>query len=202
MYQKLSVMMFFVPFLLAHYGPASAAVPQHRIVSWNAYSVQFIDPPELTLLAIPRTVVYRAVVEQGGKSWQVDSARPQVSLASVWGQMQTRKFILTLDYGCVSHWYSDLQVMPTFETITKFMYPITPVELHEGYIVGKERILANRSGLFGWGDASKHEVHVFDDTGREVPDFKAPTVERGGATFTELRIAEGWSAAIVRKTGK
>jgi hypothetical protein len=110
-----------------------------------------------------------------------------------------RNMIAALDYGCVSHWYSDLQVMPAFETLTKFMYPITPVELHEGYIIAKERILTNRSGLFGWGDASKHEVHVYDDTGREVPGFKAPTVERDGATFTELRIAEGWSAAIVRK---
>jgi hypothetical protein len=89
--------------------------------------------------------------------------------------------------------------MPAFETLTKFMYPITPVELHEGYIIGTERILTNRSGLFGWGDASKHEVHVYDDTGREVPDFRAPTIERDSATFTELRIAEGWSAAIVRK---
>ncbi len=77
--------------------------------------------------------------------------------------------------------------------------PITPAESHEGYIVAKERILTNRSGLFGWGDASKHEVHVYDDTGREAPDFKAPTVGRDGATFTELRIAEGWSAAIVRR---
>ena len=110
-----------------------------------------------------------------------------------------RNMVAALDYGCVSHWYSDLQVMPTFETITKFMYPITPMELHEGYIIGKERVLTNRSGLFGWGDASKHEVHVYDDTGREVPDFKTPTVEQDGATFTELRIAEGWSAAIVRK---
>ncbi|MBM3861191.1 MAG: hypothetical protein FJ395_16305 [Verrucomicrobia bacterium] len=107
--------------------------------------------------------------------------------------------VKALDYGCVSHWYNDMQVMPKYETITKFMYPITPVELHEGYIIGKERILTNRSGLFGWGDRSKHEVHVFDDTGREVPNFKAPTVERDGATFTELRIAEGWSAAIVRR---
>jgi hypothetical protein len=110
-----------------------------------------------------------------------------------------RNMIAALDYGCVSHWYSDMQVIPKFETITKFMYPITPVELHEGCIIAKERVLTNRSGLFGWGDASKHEVHVYDDTGREVPDFKAPTVERDGVTFTELRIAEGWSAAIVRK---
>jgi len=110
-----------------------------------------------------------------------------------------RNMVRALDYGCVSHWYSDMQVIPKYETITKFMYPITPVELHEGYIIGKERILTNRSGLFGWGDRSKHEVHVFDDTGREVLNFKAPTVERDGATFTELRIAEGWSAAIVRR---
>lgn len=107
--------------------------------------------------------------------------------------------VAALDYGCVSHWYSDMQVIPAYETITKYMYPITPLELHEGYILGKERILTNRSGQFGWGDASEHEVHVFDDTGREVPDFKAPTVRRNGMTLTELRIAEGWSAAIVRK---
>jgi len=72
------------------------------------------------------------------------------------------------------------------------------MELHEGYVIGKERILTNRSGLFGWGDASRHEVHVFDDAGREVPGFNAPVIERDGATFTELRLAEGWSAAIVR----
>ena len=112
-----------------------------------------------------------------------------------------RNMLAALDYGCVSHWYADVQVVPAYETITKFMYPITPVELHEGYILGKERILTNRSGLFGWGDRSAREVHVFDDTGREVPDFKAPVVERDGALFTELRLAEGWSAAIVR-TGK
>jgi len=110
-----------------------------------------------------------------------------------------RNMVRALDYGCVSHWYSDMQVPPKYETITKFMYPITPVELHEGYIIGREHILTNRSGLFGWGDRSAHEVYVYDDTGREVPNFKAPTVERDGVTFTELRIAEGWSAAIVRK---
>ncbi|MCX7886149.1 MAG: hypothetical protein N3B01_02675 [Verrucomicrobiae bacterium] len=110
-----------------------------------------------------------------------------------------RNMVRALDYGCVSHWYGDLQVIPRYETLTKYMYPITPLELREGYIIGRERILTNRSGLFGWGDRSRHEVHVFDDTGREVPDFKAPTVERDGATFTELRIPEGWSAAILRR---
>jgi hypothetical protein len=52
-----------------------------------------------------------------------------------------RHMVAALDYGCVSHWYRDVQVIPTYETITKFMYPITPVELHEGFIIGRERIL-------------------------------------------------------------
>jgi hypothetical protein len=78
------------------------------------------------------------------------------------------------------------------------MFPITPLELHEGYIIGRERIVTNTSGYFGWGDGSTHEVHVYDETGREVEDFAAPLVTREGATFTELRIAEDWSAAIIR----
>jgi len=32
-----------------------------------------------------------------------------------------------------------------------------------------------------------------------VPGFRAPLLVQGGKTFTELRIAEGWSAAIIRK---
>ncbi|OHE79401.1 MAG: hypothetical protein A2107_09725 [Verrucomicrobia bacterium GWF2_62_7] len=109
-----------------------------------------------------------------------------------------RHMLAALDYGCLSYWYPDLQVIPTHETLTKYMYPFTPLELHEGCVIGQERILTNRSGLFGWGDDSPREVHVFDDTGREVPDFRAPTLVKNGATFTELRLAEGWSAAIVR----
>jgi len=106
--------------------------------------------------------------------------------------------LAALDYGCVYHWYNDVTVVPTHHTLTRYMYPFTPVELHEGFVIGAERILTNRSGRFGWGDASRHEVHVFDDTGKEVEGFIAPTIELDGKTFTELRIAEGWSAAIIR----
>ncbi len=104
-----------------------------------------------------------------------------------------------LDYGCVYHWYDDVHLIPTHYSLTRYMYPFTPVELHNGYVIGKERILTKKSGLFGWGDASQHEVHVFNDEGREVEGFKAPLVRRDGKTYTELRLAEDWSAAIVRK---
>lgn len=56
-----------------------------------------------------------------------------------------------------------------------------------------------RGGGGGFGDSSRQEAHVFDDTGRETEGFSAPFPSEGGKTFTELRLPEGWPAAIVRK---
>ncbi len=103
-----------------------------------------------------------------------------------------------LDFGCLYSWYGP-SVWADYPTLTQYMFPTTPIELHEGFIIGQERIVTNRSGLFGWGDKSQHEVHVFNDEGKQVPDFQAPTVTKDGKTYTELRIAEGWTAAILRK---
>jgi len=109
-----------------------------------------------------------------------------------------RVMLRALDYGCLYYWYNDLTVVPTHPHLTSYMFPATPIELGDGYLIAKERIVTNRSGLFGWGDSARPEVHVFDDQGREVPDFTAPTVVQDGMTFTELRLPEDYSAAIVR----
>jgi len=110
-----------------------------------------------------------------------------------------RQMLAALEYGCVYHWYNDLTVIPTHPHLTRYMYPITPVELHQGYVVGKERIVTKISGLFGWADASRHEVHVFDDSGKEAAGFSAPQVSKDGNSYTELRLPEDWAAVIVRK---
>ena len=110
-----------------------------------------------------------------------------------------------LNYGALYYWYNDMTVIPTYHTLTQYMFPITPIELHEGYVIGKERIITNRSGIFGWNDNSPHEVHVYDETGREVDlkNIQAPTIiktfEKDNKTWTEIRIGEDWSAVIVRK---
>ncbi len=103
-----------------------------------------------------------------------------------------------LRFGCLYYYYGG-HIRTTYPQLTSRMYPFTPVELRPGVLMGEERILTARSGTFGWGDRSKHEVHVFDNAGREVPDFKAETTGRDGATLTELHLAKGWVAAIVRK---
>ena len=79
------------------------------------------------------------------------------------------------------------------------MFPITPMELHAGYIIGKERIITKKSGLFGWNDLSVHEVHVFNAEGKEAVGCNAPMMTKDGTNFTELRLPEDWSAAILRK---
>lgn len=107
--------------------------------------------------------------------------------------------LAALDYGCVYHWYNDMTVTPTHQTLTSHMFPITPLEIHAGYIIGEERIITKASGKFGWGDASQHEVHVYNEEGVEAAGFEAPFITEDGKTWTELRIGEGWSAAIVRR---
>ncbi len=78
------------------------------------------------------------------------------------------------------------------------MFPFTPIELHAGYLIGQERILTCRSGLFGWGDKSEHRAFVYDHQGRLQPDFAAPMRTIAGRTYTELRLPGGWIAAIER----
>lgn len=109
-----------------------------------------------------------------------------------------KTMLWALDNGSIYAWYSP-HIRLTHQTLTKYMYPITPIELREGCVIGRERILTNRSGLFGWGDASIFEAHVFDAHGREVDDFPVPRVENDGKAYAEVRIIPGYSCALVRQ---
>ena len=62
----------------------------------------------------------------------------------------------------------------------------------------EERIVTNRSGLFGWGDTSDFTTYVYDRDGRITEGIEARKVKRNGKTYAEVRIPEGYSAAIVR----
>ena len=109
-----------------------------------------------------------------------------------------RQMLEGLDYG-VLYYYYHIRYVPDHHTLTQHMFPITPIELHKGYIIGREKIITKVSGLYGWDDASKHEVHVYDDKGWPAKDFKAPVKVVNGKTYTELRLPEDYSAVIIRK---
>lgn len=110
-----------------------------------------------------------------------------------------RSMLRALDWGCLYNWYHD-KIVPTHKTLAEHMFPFTPVELHEGYVIGRERILTNRSGRFGWGDDSDMTIHVYDRHGRASDSTQSRKVTRDGETYAEIRILEGFSAAVVRLT--
>ncbi len=107
-----------------------------------------------------------------------------------------------LDYGVLFNW-AHISLPSTrynmYPTLTEYMFPTTPIEFRSGYIIGKERIVTNRSGRYGWDDNSRHEVHVYDEEGKKVAKHNMKTVTVSGKTWTDLRLAEDWSAVIVRK---
>lgn len=109
-----------------------------------------------------------------------------------------RWMLAALDYGCLYAYYSG-RILFAYPTLSEHMYPATPVELHKGYIICQERIITKESGVFGWNDSSKHEVHVYNEIGREVKNFAAPQRTINGCTWTELRLPEDYSAAIIRR---
>lgn len=109
-----------------------------------------------------------------------------------------RWMLNALEWGGLYYWYSS-RIVPSHPTLTTYMFPITPMELHSGYIIGKERILTKNSGHFGWGDESEFKVHVFDRVGRETDKIKTTRTVRNHKATVELRLPEGYAAAIVRK---
>ena len=107
-----------------------------------------------------------------------------------------RWMLRALDWGGLYYWYSQIPTRPAFTT---YMFPFTPIELHKGYIIGEERILTKISGMFGWGDQSEFEAHVFDRLGKETDEIEVPRVVKNGEACAEVRIPEGYAVALVRQ---
>jgi hypothetical protein len=84
--------------VLAAFGVQASWAAESRIVSWNAWSRQFIDPPVFQFLALPGAVTYRATLESGGARWTVESLKPRLDLATVWSRVPVKKFKLTLSW--------------------------------------------------------------------------------------------------------
>ncbi len=104
-----------------------------------------------------------------------------------------------LMWGCLYYYYHQQATLNVKGPgLSRYMWPITPLRLGRGYIIGRERILTAVSGKFGWGEKAEAEVHVIDGQGNEV---KHPVrkFDKDGATWWEIKLPLGYTAAIVRK---
>lgn len=152
--------------------------------SFNRFKFpRFIETGSITNLVLGQLYTPLALGDHLGEKDEVDSYKNMVR---------------GLDYGAVYYWYRNT-LEATHPTLTDAMFPITPIDLGAGYIVGKERILTNRSGYFGWDDGSKFTSRVFNRSGVEVKDYQIPAVVRDGKNFAEVRIPEGYSVALIRQ---
>ncbi|MEM2669362.1 MAG: hypothetical protein QW188_04905 [Candidatus Bathyarchaeia archaeon] len=83
--------------------------------------------------------------------------------------------------------------------VINHMFPFTPIALYEGVLIGEERIITMRSGLYGWGDKSIVKCYLFDKDGREIPaDLRMKIVESDGKTYVIVTLDEGQIAIIER----
>lgn len=81
--------------------------------------------------------------------------------------------------------------------ITRHLFPFTPLELHSGYLLGKERIVTTHDGNYGWDGPFRYRLWVYDDTGKTREDAPAwqdatgrvaVTVPAGGAAVMEREL--------------
>jgi len=80
--------------------------------------------------------------------------------------------------------------------IINHMYPFTPVEIHPGWLIGKERILTAKSGTFVWNHKYKPVCLVFDLKGKPVPpDVKMH--KQGNAWAINLKISDWVQTAVI-----
>lgn len=85
-------------------------------------------------------------------------------------------------------------------TITAKMYPFTPVELHAGYLVGKERIITVLSGEYGIpGEEFLYDVFVYDQNGKLQENYPYEHIKNPDGVKCRINLEKDYCAALVKK---
>jgi hypothetical protein len=105
-------------------------------------------------------------------------------LAYGFGTPKFSAIVDRLNYGCL---YVRTHLNYSSDAVTKF-YPFTPLEIHKGWVKGKERIITNKGGKFGWTGKFKARTWAYDKNGRKLKDV--PEV-RNYQDLAEITVAEG-----------
>jgi len=79
------------------------------------------------------------------------------------------------------------------------MFPITPVEIRAGMVIGEERIHTAQSGRFGFADGAAADVYVVGGDGLRVADPDVTEVIENGAHLYDIRMPGDQFAVLVRK---
>ena len=81
--------------------------------------------------------------------------------------------------------------------VINYMYPFTPVELHEGWLVGQERTITAISGNYKWNHLEKPVCLVFDLKGKRVATPNVRMIQKGKAWQVNLKISDWNETAVI-----
>jgi hypothetical protein len=103
-----------------------------------------------------------------------------------------------LEYGLLYAHIAGGAYAETTPSVLKYCFPITPVQLDAGYIIGNERILTARSGRFGFGEKNPLYAIVYGADGLRQADV-TKNATHDGKTYCELSLQPGEVAIVLRK---
>jgi len=142
--------------------------------------------------------------------WMSDSQYPETGsnvnyVANNYAQIMNKYVILCLRNGQLCEPYNNY--VPSTGTgsggygIMNLMYPITPIELHEGYIIGKEKIVTAVSGTFYWNKKdhpTKPSVcKTFDVYGNSNTPKGFSVSSSGAQWVVKLKLRSDWNGTAV-----
>lgn len=103
---------------------------------------------------------------------------------------------LKLMWGTLYYYYS--RPPHPHPTITQHMFPFTPVELHRGWLVGRERIITAVPGTFTFGDEAAVRVYWYGADGALTEKTGQQSVA-AGRRLIRLDLGAGEMAVIERE---
>lgn len=98
--------------------------------------------------------------------------------------------------GALYYHYNNQAACPT---ITAQMYPFTPLQIHSGWLLAKERILTIYNGEYGWPEQNALCLPiVYDTIGKATQNFQAEIIPTSQGNRCRLNMQPKHCAALIR----
>ncbi len=113
-----------------------------------------------------------------------------------------RSVIANLEYGLVYYYFGGY-LPPRGSGSGEYgpvnhMFPLTPVELHRGWVLGRERLITCLSGKYHWPGSEPPKIFLFDRVGREKSQ-KFPVRHAGDAYEVEVTLDDWHEIAVLER---
>jgi hypothetical protein len=76
------------------------------------------------------------------------------------------------------------------------LFPFTPIELHSGYLLGKERIVVAHDGNFGWDGDFRYRLWIYDGEGKKAEENPK---WQNGKNRVKIKVPEGGLVVMERE---